>query len=294
MHHTSSRTSSMGTFSCSRLCISKHIFCICISIYWTPYPWSYIQVSCNLIAISNASAWVEILCCDSIVLRCGIKDATNHAWCCASVSVMLASWIILFSISSRSQGVSLGSITISLNLMIDCISNFCWLNSFFSASQISAILALGWLLECLIYQINAQFFSALTKVAFLILLSVTSCASHTTLTMDQNCSGSSLPTPLNIGNLIAFSMLNFFFAHKCAKATYELVPLLIQSIFNFHRVPNFQHQTSLRQILVLIMEPFVALLGPDPGSKELLAKQIPQLPTVSATVCRAQTKSHPR
>lgn len=96
-------------------------------------------------------------------------------------------------------------------------------------------------------------------------------------TTNQNFYGSSLPTPLNTCNLIAFTMLKFWFAHRCAKATYELVPLLIQSIFNLFlcRVPNFQHQTSLRQIQVLAMEPFVGLLGHDPSSEELLAKQIP-------------------
>ena len=40
------------------------------------------------------------------------------------------------------------------------------------------------------------------------LLSVTHCASHTALTMNQNCSGSSFPTPLNTGSLIALAMLN--------------------------------------------------------------------------------------
>lgn len=59
--------------------ISKHRFWSYEWICWTPNPGSCIGVSCNLIVVSNASAWVEIFCCDSAVLRCGVKDATNHA-----------------------------------------------------------------------------------------------------------------------------------------------------------------------------------------------------------------------
>lgn len=55
----------------------------------------------------------------------------------------------------------------------------------------------------------------------------------------------------------------------------------------------FQHQTSLRQISVLATEPFVGLLGPNPSLEELLAKQIPQLPALSATAHRAWTKVSP-
>jgi len=47
------------------------------------------------------------------------------------------------------------------------------------------------------------------------------------------------------------------------------------------------------QILVPVTEPFVGLLGPDPGSEELLAKQIPQLPAISAIVRRARTEVSP-
>jgi len=63
---------------------------------------------------------------------------------------------------------------------------------------------------------------------------------------------------------------------------HELVNLLIQPVFKLSlcRVLAFQHQTSLRKILVLAKEPFVGLLGADPGSEELLAKQIPQLPAL--------------
>jgi len=68
--------------------------------------------------------------------------------------------------------------------------------------------------------------------------------------------------------------------------------LLIQPIFKLFlcRVPVFRHQTSLRQIPVPETEPFVGLLGPNPGSEELLAKHIPQLLALSATVHRARTK----
>lgn len=269
MHRTSSRASDRGAFSCFKLCISKHSFCSCTWIYWTPNPGSCIEVSCNLVTISNVSALVEIFCYDSTIRRCGAKDATNHKWCCPSITVMLASRIVLFSLWSKSQGVSPGSITIYLNLMIDCISDFDWLNSLFNASSISAIPAFGWSLEGFIYQVSAWSCSALIKVAFLILSSVTLCASHTTLTTNQNCFGSSLPTPLNIGNFIMLAMLYFWFAHRCAKANYERVLLLIQPIFNLllHRVSKFQHQTSLKQIQVPIMEAFVVLLGLDAGSE---------------------------
>jgi len=115
-----------------------------------------IGVSCNLIAISNALAWVESFYYDNVVLKCDVRDATNHAQCCPSVNIILASQIVLFSRRSRSQGVSCRSIVISLNLMIDCVSNFGLLNFLFSVFWISAILAFGWLLECLIYHVNAR------------------------------------------------------------------------------------------------------------------------------------------
>ena len=38
------------------------------------------------------------------------------------------------------------------------------------------------------------------------------------------------------------------------------------------------------------MEPFVGLLGPNPGSEELLAKQIPQLSALSTTIRGVQTE----
>ena len=121
---------------------------------------------------------------------------------------MLASWIVLFSLWSRSQGVLLGSIAISLNPMIDFISDFGWLNSLFNAIWISTIPAFWWSFECLIYHVSVWSCSTLTKVTFLMLSSVTPYASHTTLTMNQNWYASSFPTPLNIGNLIALIMLN--------------------------------------------------------------------------------------
>ena len=92
--------------------------------------------------------------------------------------------------------------------MIDCVSDFGLLNSLFSAFWISTIPAFGWLLECLIYYVNARSCSALTNVAFSILSTVTPCASHTALTTNKNWSGSSFPTPLNTGSLIALAMLN--------------------------------------------------------------------------------------
>lgn len=48
----------------------------------------------------------------------------------------------------------------------------------------------------------------LTNVAFLILSSVTPCASHITLATNQNGSGLSFPTPMNTGSLIVLTMLN--------------------------------------------------------------------------------------
>jgi len=57
--------------------ISKHRFCSCAWICWTPNLGSCISVSRNLIIISNASARVEIFCCDNVILKCGDKDATN-------------------------------------------------------------------------------------------------------------------------------------------------------------------------------------------------------------------------
>ena len=68
-----------------------------------------------------------------------------------------------------------------------------------------------WSLEFLIYHVNVWSCSMLTSVAFLILSSATPCASHNALTMNQNWSRSSFPTPLDIGNLIALVMLNCWF-----------------------------------------------------------------------------------
>ena len=58
------------------------------------------------------------------------------------------------------------------------------------------------------YDFNAHSCSVLTNVALLILSFVSPCASHTTLTMNQNWSRSSFCTPLNIGSLIALAILN--------------------------------------------------------------------------------------
>ena len=98
---------------------------------------------------------------------------------------------------------------ISLNTMINCVSKFGLLNYLFNMFWISAIPAFGWLLECLIYHVNARSCSTLTNVAFLILSSATACASHTTLTTNQNWSRSSFPTPLNTGSLSALAILNY-------------------------------------------------------------------------------------
>ena len=92
--------------------------------------------------------------------------------------------------------------------MIDCVSDFGLLNSLFSTFWISVIPRFGWSLECLIYHVNARSCSMLTNVAFLILLSVTPCASHTSLNTNQNWFGSSFPTPLNTGSLIVLAILN--------------------------------------------------------------------------------------
>lgn len=59
------------------------------------------------------------------------------------------------------------------------------------------------------YHVNALSCNVLTSISFLILSSMTPCASHTALTMNQNWSGSSFPTPLNIGTLIALAILNY-------------------------------------------------------------------------------------
>lgn len=71
----------------------------------------------------------------------------------------------------------------------------------------SAILAFGWSLECLMYRVSVWSCRALTKVSFLILSSVTPCASHTSFTTNQNCDKSSFPTPLNTGNFIELAIL---------------------------------------------------------------------------------------
>jgi len=98
MHHTSSRADGRVVLSCFKLYSSRHKFCSCVWNFLTPKPGSCIGVSCNLIAISNASAWVDNFCCDNTILRCDISDDTKHAWCFPSVKVMFSSRIILFSL----------------------------------------------------------------------------------------------------------------------------------------------------------------------------------------------------
>lgn len=92
--------------------------------------------------------------------------------------------------------------------MTDCVSNFGLLNFLFSTDWISAILAFGWSLECLMYHVNVWYCNALTSVAFLILSSTMPYASLTTLTMNLNWSESSYPTPMNTDSLIALAILN--------------------------------------------------------------------------------------
>lgn len=197
MHQTSSCISERVFLSCFKLYIFRHKFFSCAWICWNPRPRSCIGVSCSLIAISNASAWMDNFCCNSAVLRCSVRDTTNHERWCASVKVMLVSWIILFSLWSSSQGVSLGSIVISLNPIIDCVSDFGLLNYLFSTTWIYVIRTFGLSLECLMYHVSARYCKALTIVSFFMLSSVTPCASHVPFTMNQNWSGSSFHTPLN-------------------------------------------------------------------------------------------------
>ena len=122
---------------------------------------------------------------------------------------MLASQILLFNLWSRSHGVSPGNVAISLNLMSDYISDFGQPNYLFNASWIAAIPTFGWSLQYFIYHVNAQSYSALTRVAFLMLSSIMPCSSHTTFTTIQNWPSSSLPTPLNTGNLTALAIPTF-------------------------------------------------------------------------------------
>ena len=97
---------------------------------------------------------------------------------------------------------------IYLNPMIDCASDFTLLNYLFRNAWISMIPTFGLSLECLIYQVSAWSCRALTNVTLFILSSVTPCASHTTLTTNQNWSGTSFLKPLNIGNFIVLAILN--------------------------------------------------------------------------------------
>jgi len=186
MHYTSSRTSGLAIMSCFRLCVSRHNFFNCTWICWTARLGSYIGVSCYLIVTSKASAWVVSMCCDNVLLRCGINDATNHSQCCPSVKFILASRIMHFNLWSSSQGVSPSSTMISLNLMIDCTYEFGLLNSLFSAIWISVTPAFRLSLECLIYQVSARSCRALTSVTFFILSSITPCTSHMALITNQN------------------------------------------------------------------------------------------------------------
>lgn len=91
--------------------------------------------------------------------------------------------------------------------MIDYASDFGMLNSLFSATWISVILAFGLSMECLVYQLSMRSCKALTSVSFFIFSSVTSFTSHTTLTTNQNWFGTSFPTPLNTGNFIFLATL---------------------------------------------------------------------------------------
>ena len=106
-------------------------------------------------------------------------------------------------------GVLPRSIMISLNPIINCVSNFGLLNSLFSAAWISVILAFGLSLEFLMVNVSAWSCGTLTSVAFFMLSSMTPCASHTTFTTNQNWFGSSFPTPLNTRNFIALTIWNY-------------------------------------------------------------------------------------
>ena len=57
------------------------------------------------------------------------------------------------------------------------------------------------------YQVIARYYKVLTSVAFFILSCVTPCTSHIALSMNQNWSVSSFPTPLNTDNFIALAIL---------------------------------------------------------------------------------------
>jgi len=116
------------------------------------------------------------------------------------------------------------------------------------------------------YHVSARSCSVLTRVAFLILSSTIHCVFHIDVSMNQNCSGSFPPMPLNTGNSIELVII-----------THELLLFLVPSILQFSSLssPCVSHQTPLRQILVPTTEPFVGLYGPDLGSKELFSQENP-------------------
>lgn len=97
---------------------------------------------------------------------------------------------------------------ISINLIIDSVSDFGLLNSLFSIDWISAIITFVWSLEFLMYHFSARSCIALTSIAFFILSSMTLCDSHTAFTTNQNWSGCLFPTILNTINFITLTILN--------------------------------------------------------------------------------------
>ena len=89
-----------------------------------------------------------------------------------------------------------------------CTSDFSLLNSLINRIWISLIPVFGLSLECLMFQVRAQYCRALTSVAFFILSSINPYASHTNFTMNQDWSGSSFHNLLNTCNFIVLAILN--------------------------------------------------------------------------------------
>lgn len=169
---------------------------------------SWIGEAFNFIEISSASTSVPIFCCDNGNLKWGNSEAIYQSLCCSTLIYRLAYCSRHFNLWSKSHADSFTFCYISLTFVVDWACNLGFLNSLFIAFFISFSVAFGWVILYLIYQLSALSCNVVTSCTFFKSSSIIYCDFHIASATNQNCSGSSVPRPLNMGIFIAFIILS--------------------------------------------------------------------------------------
>ena len=150
VHHTSDLVSLPFLRSCnSRVRLVSWLYICCTPAWVSP-----ISKASSFIAISNALAWVAILCCVKGNLICSSSVAMNHSLCCSGGILKLTWPINTLNHWSNSHTNSIVVCLVSFSSVIQCDSNFEFLNYDTNAFLISSNEAVELVTEYFIYQVS--------------------------------------------------------------------------------------------------------------------------------------------